>query len=125
MELRKITWLAHCDARSAWEKSINITQRTKRSTKLRSSHRRPRTDSSLVNQAQVSVREPNNFSSSLWLIWASSNFLHSGSWSHHRSITLQYGPNIDFIFFINSFSVITICHPLLYCDRFFSIFSVS
>ncbi|RIA79378.1 hypothetical protein C1645_840838 [Glomus cerebriforme] len=125
MDLHKITWLAHCDARSAWKKSINITQHMKRLTKLRSSHRRPRTDLSLINQAQVSIRRPNNFSSSLWLIWASSNFLHLGSWSYHRSITLQYGPNIDFTFFINLFSVITICYPLLYCDHFFSIFSVS
>ncbi|RIA96716.1 hypothetical protein C1645_754305 [Glomus cerebriforme] len=36
-DIHKVTWLAHCDARIEWEKTLNITQKSKRSSAKRKS----------------------------------------------------------------------------------------
>ncbi|RIA85066.1 hypothetical protein C1645_831357 [Glomus cerebriforme] len=69
MDLRKITWLAHCDARADWEKSLNITQRTKRSKKPAPNRRHHSRLPTSSNRAHNSPPHNPNFSSSLWLIW--------------------------------------------------------
>ncbi|RIA83521.1 hypothetical protein C1645_833707 [Glomus cerebriforme] len=117
MDLRKITWLAHCDARAEWEKSLNISQCCKR-PRQRTSSRQSASNSRVtqIHRTDTPSTTQNVYASSLWLIWASSNFLHSGSWTHHRSITLHYNIFFDFISFINSFNIDVIRHPLLLHD---------
>ncbi|RIA87251.1 hypothetical protein C1645_828042 [Glomus cerebriforme] len=118
MDLRKITWLAHCDARAEWEKSINITQRSKKSRyHVINDKSAPRSRSSSIRSPHLSQQSSNAFASSLWLIWASSNFLHSGSWTHHRSITLQHPVHTDFNSFITSCNLDLYVHPLLSTDK--------
>ncbi|RIA96719.1 hypothetical protein C1645_815036 [Glomus cerebriforme] len=113
MDLRKITWIAHCEARAEWEKSLNITQRSKRPSRRGSGSRTSRRSRQSVN-TPISPRLPHSvYAPSLWLIWTSSNFLHSGSWTHHRSVILHTIPTIDFSSFFLSLNLDLIIHPAL------------
>ncbi|RIA92046.1 hypothetical protein C1645_821194 [Glomus cerebriforme] len=88
-DIRKVTWLAHCDARIEWEKSINISQKSKKSSTRKKSREQATTRHHRHPSAYVpSTPTSPVFDPSLWLIWASSNFLHSGSWSNYRSSCL-------------------------------------
>ncbi|RIA90850.1 hypothetical protein C1645_822864 [Glomus cerebriforme] len=60
-----------------------------------------------------SCRCPSAFSNTLWLIWASSNFLHSGSWTHHRTLTFCNNSSTSYSDFISSLPDFIISHPLV------------
>ncbi|RIA96673.1 hypothetical protein C1645_815096 [Glomus cerebriforme] len=102
-----ITWLSHCDARNKWEKSINITKQSKKMKRPKSTSRTRINCSTASNRDTTSalVRQ-RLYASDLWFIWASSNFLHSGSWSHHRSVSLHHNFTIDFNSSLNIFIIL-------------------
>ncbi|RIA79528.1 hypothetical protein C1645_840489 [Glomus cerebriforme] len=114
MDIRKVTWLAHNDARIEWEKSINITKRSKHSAHRASSRRptaRPRLSRTHTTRSST-IGNNYAFDPSMWLIWALSNFLHSGSWSEHRSTTLHHSDFIDFKTFISFLNLDLSIHPI-------------
>ncbi|RIA86736.1 hypothetical protein C1645_828841 [Glomus cerebriforme] len=115
MDLRRITWIAHCDARIDWKKSLNIHRKDKRS-KISRHHTLTSSSGSIVgtDQSKTSHHSFSTFSNTLWLIWASSNFLHSGSWTHHRTLCLTNNNHSSFSNFISSLDVSSISHPLLH-----------
>ncbi|RIA79529.1 hypothetical protein C1645_840490 [Glomus cerebriforme] len=124
-DIRKVTWLAHCDARIERGKSQNITQRLKIAAKPRKRHPRSSTTrrSRTTPSSSLSPVDP-TFDPQLWLIWASSNFLHSGSWSEYRSSHLYLNNHINNRQqFISSFNFDSHSHPLM-IDSFI-LFSLS